>query len=75
MSDRVTFDCDVFTNDISVEDGGQAKIAVLSPDDGEPGSVFIRFHSWCEGGKEHPEFDALIKPGQRYRVTIETLEE
>jgi hypothetical protein len=61
-------------NDIRTEDGGQAKIATLYPVEHEENGVFIRLQSWCEGGKEHPEFDALIKPGKQYIVHIEEVQ-
>lgn len=59
-----------------VEDGGQAQIAEIGGEsddyaDGESG-MFVRIQSWCEGGKHHPEMDAIR--GKRVRVTIEVVE-
>jgi hypothetical protein len=61
--------------DINVEDGGSAKIAVLTPNNIEDpdNGIFIRFHSWRENDTDHSEFDTLIQPGKRYKVTIEEI--
>lgn len=64
-------------DDISIEDGGQAKIFTLYPEQsGEAGKdcgVFVRLQSWCENGHDHPEFDRLVKLGKRYRVIVEEI--
>lgn len=73
---QITFHARVTEGDIDIEDGGQAKIVTLLPEgsgDDESG-IFIRLQSWCEGGKDHPEVDALIKPGKRYLIKIEEVE-
>jgi hypothetical protein len=62
-------------DDIKTEDGGMAKIATIytgaGPDDTEPG-MFIRIQSYHESEKPvHPEFDELLVPGKRIKITIE----
>jgi len=77
MKNQLVFIANVDSENIKTEDGGQAKIVTLCPEsmDGEQNNgVFVRLHSWCEGGEDHPELDALIKPGKSYIIHIEQLE-
>lgn len=60
--------------DISVEDGGCAKILFVAPTDGEDG-IFARIQSWYENPddpKAHQEINQLL--GKRVRITIEVIE-
>jgi hypothetical protein len=64
---KFVFGAFIKQGDVSVEDGGCAKIVRLNGACIE--NLFIRLQSWNDD-KEHPEFDYLI--GRRVRVTIET---
>ena len=77
MINQLVFVARVDPEDIKIEDGGQAKIAMLCPEDikgSDEGGMFLRLHSWCDDGNDHPEFDALIKPGKEYVIRIQQVE-
>ncbi len=64
---------ELHADDIRSEDGGCARIATLDPVG--QGRLFVRIQSWDESEESpHPEFERLIEPGCRYRVTIERWE-
>ena len=69
MKNQIVFVASVLPGDISTTDGGHTKAANLLPVNGE---IFIRMISY---GREHPAFDALIKPGKQYIVKIEQVED
>ena len=68
MKNQKIFVSTILPGDIRTEDNGHTKIANLYPGGGE---IFVRVVSY---GKEHPDFNALIKPGKQYIVKIEEVE-
>jgi hypothetical protein len=74
---KLVYEATIDGEDISTEDGGQAKIATITEDNDDTDGVFFRFQSWCEKGALdhtfHPVFDALVKPGKRVRITLEII--
>jgi hypothetical protein len=77
MKNQLVFIATIDPDDIKTEDGGSAKIATLVPDnsDDPDNGIFIRVHSWREYDQDHTDFNALIKPGKRYIVHIEQVED
>lgn len=66
--------------EVDVEDAGMAKIATLTPGEGDPSAMFVRLQSWDDpsergqdGDPVHPTFDELL--GRRVRVTVELLDD
>jgi hypothetical protein len=68
---KVILESVVNLTDVSVEDGGRAKIANVSGNPEEDEGLYVRLISWSEN-RSHPDFDKLV--GHRVRVTIETLD-
>jgi hypothetical protein len=57
----------VEADDISVEDGGCARIATIGPDDGKESGIFVRIQSWDDDfdnrvttSPAHPDFEKLF---------------
>lgn len=59
------------TDNLQVEDGGQAIIATIGGNGPEERGVFVRIQSWDET-REHAEMNKLL--GKKIKVTIETIE-
>jgi hypothetical protein len=63
-------DCYFNSDEIDIEDGGQAKIFTASKDDLDNG-MFVRVCSWDEN-KNHEDFKKFV--GRRIKITIETID-
>ena len=82
-----TFSFEATADGIDKQDGGHALICHLAPEsnygpgkdesgDEEMNGLFVRVQSWCEFNHdtpEHPDFDALMHKGHKYRITIEDI--
>jgi hypothetical protein len=71
MKNQIEFVTTAQPNEINTQDGGHTKTITLYPEKGDQ-FLFVKVISF---GKDHPEFDILIKPGKKYIVHIEEVEE
>lgn len=60
--------------DVTIEDGGQAYITELVPEDKKMCGVFFRFQSWCshKSRRHHNTFLQFV--GKKVRLTLEVIE-
>jgi 5'(3')-deoxyribonucleotidase len=63
--------CTVNSDDIEIEDSGQAKIFTAVDNINEDSDIFVRIQSWNED-ENHNEFHQLIN--KRIKITIETID-
>jgi hypothetical protein len=80
MANKFIIEGTVGADDLSVEDGGAARIATVEPDgdDGNESGIFVRVQSWdeefCNGETpvpSHPDFEKLFGKVIGRRFTAE----